>query len=247
MTVILQNRLPEAPLPTERMPGIMPVPPAEWLLVDDAYAAQMAERTRLIARHPDRVHRLTPQAMPAAQELLRHVLDQLRDRTDFKVCATDVTRPDGVRVPLDSDAPLLTLGHLVQQDFCLLQQQGDVHLLTGAILCFPASWTLAEKIGRPLIAIHRPVPAYDGDVARRVQRLFDAIRPGQVLGRANALVYDDPTLFQPCLEDAPRRPAQTGGYLRSERQCLIRLPESGAVVFSIHTSVIRRDIEKDAQ
>ena len=27
-------------------------------------------------------------------------------------------------------------------------------------------------------------------------------------------------------------------YIRSERQCLVRLPKTGAVVFSIHTRVI---------
>lgn len=115
-------------------------------------------------------------------------------------------------------------------------------MLVAAVLCFPASWRLDEKIGRPLTAIHAPVAVYDADVGRRVQRLFDAIRPGQPLWRANLLEYDDPALFQPrSAFDPPRRTSgPEAPYLRAERQCLLRLPRTGAVVFSIHTHVVRR-------
>ena len=51
------------------------------------------------------------------------------------------------------------------------------HVLTGAILCFPSNWTLAQKFGMRLARIHLPVERYDEAVARRVQRLFDACGP----------------------------------------------------------------------
>ncbi len=56
-----------------------------------------------------------------------------------------VRRPDGVEVRLDSRFPLVTLGRLVQEDLCLMEKQGEESVLTGAILCFPASWTLGQK------------------------------------------------------------------------------------------------------
>jgi hypothetical protein len=115
-------------------------------------------------------------------------------------------------------------------------------VLTAAVLCFPASWSLDQKFLRPLISIHQPVDSYSGDIARRVQRLFDAIRPDQVLWRANSLLYADPDLYQPRREGESRpRPGPAAPYVRSERQCLRRLPDSGAVVFSIHTWVVRRE------
>jgi hypothetical protein len=138
-----------------------------------------------------------PQGVPAAQDLYRRVLARLATETGYAVGADAVQRPDGVTIPLDPAQPLLTLGRLVQEDLCLREAAGNEHVLTGAILCFPASWTLAQKIGRPLSDIHIPVPSYDAGIARRVQRMFDAIRPEQPLWRANALLYDDPTLFQP--------------------------------------------------
>lgn len=250
--MILQDRLPYTPWGDARMarlPGIQPLALSEWLVVDEAYAGQMRERDRLIAEQAADVHALQPEAAGAARELLEVVLDDLAGRGGFTVGQGAVTRPDGVEVPLDRDAPLLTLGRLVQEDFCLLHPgAGGEHVLTGAILCFPASWMLAEKIGRPLMRIHRPVPPYGEDLGRRVQRLFDGLRPGRGLWRANVHFYDDPTLFHPRPEAAPRAKVEgPAPYLRSERQVLVRLPVSGAVVFSIHTYVIHRDRLSDAQ
>jgi len=243
MTPILQSHLPFAPwmeARTARLPGTQPVDGEDWLRVDDAFAPQMAERDRLLGSSAPVVHALLPQAVPAAAELLDMVLDRLTRMPGYKVTPAIVVRPDGVPVGVDRATPLMTLGRLVQEDLCLLQSgAGGAHLLTGAVLCFPASWTLTQKIGKPLTGIHGPVPEYDANVALRVQRLFDALRVGQPLWRANALIYDDPTLHQPRMEGVDRpRPVQRL-YVRSERQCLIRLPQSGAVAFVIHTYLVR--------
>ena len=240
--MILQKTIPYAPFGGPRLPGVSPLDPGEWLLVDDAYGAQMALRDDLLARARGSVLALDPAALPAAQELFDTVLAHLARRPDFDLGAREIRRPDGQTVRLDRDDPLGTLGQLVQEDLCLLQKPPGAaeHVLTGAVLCFPASWTLAQKFMRPLIRIHRPVAEYDPDLARRVQRLFDGVRPGRPLWRRNALWYTDPSLHQPRPEGAARPDPPPGAprYLRSERQCLWRLPDSGAVVFSIHTYVL---------
>ena len=52
---------------------------------------------------------------------------------------------------------------------------------------------------------------------------------------------DRPAALEPeCLVGAFRRRAGEAPFLRSERQCILRLPQSGAVVFSIHTYVLAR-------
>lgn len=248
MTDILQTSLPFAPWTdprTRRLPGILPLPAGEWLQIDDAYAAQMAERDRLIASRPGDVHALAERARAAAEELLDRVLAELKGMPGFTLGAAQVTRPDGVTVPLDRAAPLLTLGRLVQEDLCILEKAPDEpeHVLTGAVLCFPSNWTLAEKIERPLIRIHKPVQPYDEDVARRVQRLCDAIRPEQGLWRVNAGHCGRTELFSPRREADPPRADRDAAqpFIRSERQCLLRLPESRAVVFSIHTYIVRHE------
>ena len=239
--MILQQRLPYDVTAPPRLPGVAPFQMADWLHVDDAYAGQMARREALLAERRADVLALDPAARPAAEELLEMVLAHLP--AGFALSGEEVRCPDGRRAVLDRGDPLGTCGRLVQEDLCLMQARGGVHVLTGAVLCFPASWTLSEKVLRPLVGIHAPVKDYDDGLARRVQRLFDGIQVGRPLWRFNALYYDDPELFQPRSENDRRAaPNQTtAAYMRSERQCLLRLPESRAVVFSIHTYVVPRD------
>ena len=242
MTAILNRSLPYAPwiVPHQRrLPGVMPLPRADWLYLDDAYSAQMQARADLLATHRDNVLALLPEAEVAAQELLEEVLHDLPQH-GFTIRTEEITRPDKVRIRADFARPLWTLGHLLQADFCILQKQGDEHVLTGAVLCFPSSWTLHEKLGKPLLRIHVPVESYDTGMGRRVQRMFDGMRPEQPLWRANLLRYTNPDLYQPRAEFAPKDKSGAGDYIRSERQCLLKLPRSGAVVFSIHTAQVHR-------
>lgn len=238
--MILQKRLPYDVSTPRRLPGVAPFDMADWLQVDEAYAGQMAERVRLLSERRTDVLRLDPDAKAAAGELLDLVLAHLPE--GFSREGERIFCPDGRVVEADRSDPLGTLGVIVQEDLCLMQPRDGVHVLTGAVLCFPASWLLSEKFLRPLVGIHDPVKVYDEGLAKRVQRLFDGLQPGRPLWRYNLLNYDDPALFQPRSENA-RRPEvdqETAPFTRSERQCLVRLPQTGAVVFSIHTYIVAR-------
>ncbi|QPH56245.1 DUF3445 domain-containing protein [Pontivivens ytuae] len=223
-------------------PGAQPLDPADWLVRDAVFAGQMAYRDRLIAERPGTVLALDPAGRAAAQELLEVVLAAL----DAGYGVGDlVLRPDGVALPVDRADPFATIGRLVQEDMLILDRDlGETeHRLMGGVLCFPSRWNLAQKMGRGLLGIHAPVSFYPESLARRVQRFFDAIRPGRPLWRANWLFYTDPELHVPTREhekfdkgwDGPRL------WLRSERQTLSRLPETGAVVFTIKTDISPAD------
>lgn len=224
-----------------RLPGTTPVGQVDWITVTEDYSRQLAEKSRLIARRKPDVYQMRPAAEAAAAELLEEVLELLRGRSGFDVEGPIVRCPDGREVRYYDLPPLLALGHILQEDLCLHVKQDGSHHLMGALLCFPASWTLAEKIGKPLTAIHAPVSEYDAPLAKRVQRLFDGVQVGQPLWRANYLTYADPALFQPKREaDARETVPQDDAFLRSERQTIFRLPETRAVVFAIHTTVAPR-------
>lgn len=240
MKPVVQSSIPYDVSVQRRLPGIQPLDMQDLLIRDDAFDGQMAERDRLLAQKREAVLQMQPGARPAALELLDLVL--ALSWPDAGPGAERVTRADGVTVEIDREDPLGTLGRLVQEDFCILQKQGDEHVLTGAVLCFPASWMLSEKFGRPLTDIHIPVDSYDPQVAARVQRLFDGVQAGRPLWRFNALTYNDPALHQPRSQHDRRfdRGDETSGYLRSERQVILRLPETRAVVFAIHTFLIAR-------
>ncbi|QBY02689.1 DUF3445 domain-containing protein [Rhodophyticola sp. CCM32] len=225
-----------------RLPGVQPLADgADWLMLDEVYADQMALRLHLTRVRPRDVIAALPGAGDAIEELYQEVLGWCDGRQGFHRHRDRMHCPDGRAVSLKAEDRLSVIAHLVQEDICLLQKPDGAgeHILTAAILCFPASWTLAEKIGHPLGAIHRPVAPYDADMAPRVQRLFDHLHCDRPLWRQNALLYENPALYQPRRAADPRR-SVTGppGFLRSERQVMRRLPRTGAIVFSIHSWVV---------
>jgi len=229
---ICQKTLPFKPwmqAKTRRLPGIQPVAKGEWLLRDDAFAAQMAYRDALIANRLNDVFRAEPASLPMQEELLETVLAELSEahRTG--------KRPDGVQVPLVGP-PLLTAARLVQEDLLIMDMAAEPRLTAG-VLCFPASWSLAEKFGAGLEAIHGYIDEYTEEMAARVRRMFDAIRPEQPLWRANFLRYAEADLHQPRRNAEPKPMPKSGGFVRVERQTLRKLPRTGAVVFGIHTYV----------
>lgn len=226
---------------TARAPGLMPLGSDPLLLVLADCPAQMRMRDRLIEERPEVVHALLPEAEAGAAELFDLISAEAARTPGFAVEAEGWRRPDGVRVALDAAAPLMSLGRLVAEDWCILTPDPDrgEYRLTGAILCFPSRWVLAEKLARPLTAIHDPVPDYDDDLARRVNRVFETLRPGRDLWRVNWLVHPSPEPHQPGRKaaDIGRAPVSDRLYLRTERQTLSRLPRSGAVAFGIRTSI----------
>ena len=237
MRPVLQKQIPHDPLNPKSLPGVQPLDLENWLTPDDAFAGQMQLRDQLLEQKRDQVTMLDSTAMPAAQELLQTVLGLLYpDETDV------VRRADGRQVDLNWEDPLGTLGRITQQDFCILEKHGDEHVMTGAVLCFPASWTLAEKFMKPLTGIHVPVASYDDGIAARVQRMFNGVQVGRPLWRYNSLWYQDPTLHQPRSQFEPRDKTDLSNadYMRSEKQVILRLPETRAVVFSIHTIIVAR-------
>lgn len=242
MLEICQKTLPVKPWMDEKMrrlPGLQPIKAGEWLQQDDAYAAQMAYREQLLVQKRDDVFRQMDSAAPAAQELLDRVVSEITTCAGYDVTTAHVVCPDGRKVTLDRTEPLITAARLVQEDLVLMEKHGDEHALSAGVLCFPASWSLDQKFGGGLMGIHVPVDPYTEDIGKRVQRLFDFIKQDHPMWRANFLVYSNPDLHQPRREDN-RRSIDAGGNLwaRVERQSLVKLPKTGAVVFSIHTYVV---------
>ncbi len=214
---------------TARPPGLSPLKMADWTVQDADFAPQMARRREIMRNHSERVIAATSEAEPAELELLTMLNTHLGDGPR-KLTLKELF------------CPLTAMAHLVCEDFCIMlpDAASGEYRLAAAILCFPARWLLAEKMGRPLTIIHDAVPDYDDDLARRVNRVFEAVRSDRPLVRVNWTVHPTAKLFLPLgLSDKLMMEPDPGGrlYLRTERQTLIRLPETGAVVFGIKTSV----------
>lgn len=242
--------LPFGPGPYRMSMDLTTVPEAAWFEIDTLYPAEMAEKQRLLAERRVEVFAAEPGSEAARAETLEVVAGALaahhpgwfeRDgavlRNRLTGEAWDVAAP-----ALD---PLELAGRLVQEDLCLIQVSPDgAPLLTAAILCFPSRWRLSEKIGKPLAAVHGPVPLYADRLARPVDRFMRHVKAGHVACRLNWSLPDDPALFQPTGKwrtgAQPEITAANAGekvFLRVERQTLRRLPATGAVLFGIRVHV----------
>ncbi|MGM0586642.1 MAG: heme-dependent oxidative N-demethylase family protein [Pseudomonadota bacterium] len=240
------GRVPVAPFAEPRKavaPGVGALDPAEWLFPAEDFAGQMAERDRLILEHPGWAYDTRPEGEDAAAELLEAVVEEVTARHGAAREDGAVRRPDGVRVPLEGPA-IATAGRLAQEDFLLLDKPEGAaeHVLVAGVLCFPARWVLAEKMGRALVRIHRPVPGYAEGLASRVQRLFDGVKVGRPLWRANWHFAAGPEIVTPMAEADKdpegydrAEPDADLRWLRVERQTVLRLPRTQAVVFGVRT------------
>jgi dimethylamine monooxygenase subunit A len=226
-----------------------------------------AKRDLLATRHGDVFQALPearPAAEEALKLLLDHLRRYHADRFAFdggklrNVATGEVW--DIAHSPLH---PLEQAGRLVQEDFCVVQSGDktwddktwrdktstdqtwdDTYRLTAGAVCFPSNWLLSDKIGRALADVHGPVPGYAEKLASPVDRFFKNLAADTIMARANWHIHATPDLFQAghrldAATAAAITPANAGEklWLRVERQALRRLPQSGAVLFTIRTYV----------
>ena len=217
---------------------------AEWLPSDDIFgndltrAEQIALKAGLLAKHHQDVFSAMPNTMTAGDEVLAMVRQHLK--TYHNACMA--TSDSGVH-PLDMAA------RLIPEDLLLLAPFQDVAVndtdatkwhLVAASLCFPAHWVLAEKMGKPLAAIHDPVPHYDERLAAPVDRFFNKMTVGPISSRMNWSLQIGKDLFTP---HRAARKAVSGDIdndelcLRLENQTLRKLPQTGLVLFTIRTHI----------
>lgn len=220
--------------------GLKPVDEEDWLDVDSGLARQLAEKERLFKEARDAVFRAEPQTEAAQREVLDLVVAHLQRHcgTSHQVDGDVVTLTDtGQRVLLNKKPDLLTAARLVQEDLVLMRPGPDGYRLVAAALCFPSSWSLAEKFGLSMTGIHESVPGFNGSrVGQMVARIFDNLKTGQVLCRFNWSVYPDGELHHPeprQIQLATAENALARLFLRVERQTLIRLAGSGDILFTI--------------
>lgn len=240
--IVLQNALTARPWDkqiTARLPGLHPVNDGEWLIRDEAYADQMRLRDGLFTERRESVFAETAESQRVQRELFALILRDVRASGDFQDEGRHLVRPDGIAVDVSQPPPLIAAARLVQEDLAILAPGDGGHKLVAGAIAFPASWMLAEKMGRSLTSIHDPVKRIAPEMDGRIETLLSRLPPDRIVQRSNALAYNDPSLHQPRPETAPRSydPAATT-FIRVERQTLRRLPQSNAVAFTIHTSIV---------
>lgn len=219
--------------------GVATIDARDWFEPGDDYAMQLAEKRRLLDARRAAVYQALPAAEAPARELLAMIADWApAAHPDLFAREGDQVRcPDGRCVALSGAPPLEAAALLVQEDLCLLQPDAaGTPMLTGACLCFPSRWRLAEKLGHPMLAIHAPVPGLNPKIGATIDRFLAGLKSGNIYARTNWSLTTDPALFQPvALPHDPISAAEAGErvFYRVERQTLRLLPATGAVLFGI--------------
>ncbi|MGP0032504.1 MAG: heme-dependent oxidative N-demethylase subunit alpha family protein [Acidimicrobiales bacterium] len=223
--------------------GTRALPEESWLLPDHLAADELRLRRRLLAEQRDHVFACTRRAEEPAREVGRLVDRWLA--THRAASGPGADGEDGEGGEGGEGHPLARAGTRVQEDLCLMVHHENAWRLEGAVLCFPSLWLLHEKLGRPTAVVHGPVPHYATELSRRVDSLLDRLPPGKVVWRRNVSVWPALLLWAPChrldpalCTDAAPVDGVPPLWIRSERQTLRRLPDTGAIVFTIRVQTV---------
>lgn len=220
------------PIPEEILPqvigenfrhrlGTFPVDVANWLPLDAETGLTIELKKKLLATRRDEVAALRPGGEAAAEEAA-HLVSQWA----------------GVELSSTGINALVEASLLVADDLAVLQpvksaDGNEKLLLTAAVVCCPSRWTLVEKMGHDMLAVHAPVAKYAEHVGAAVDNYFQRITVEKPVWRSNWIIQDHPALFQPVIPPGPLLENPQDLWIRMERQTLRRLPETGGILFTI--------------
>jgi hypothetical protein len=241
--------------------GARPLGDAPMFLVDESYGRDLDTKAALLSEAYEYYVKYKPASLAWQWELLATRLPELARsyaqhftlesagdtwiwRNQLRGQETRFTLGDTASLGM---APIDWLGRQVQEDLLLLSGDAAAGFpLVAGQLCFANHWCLDDKLGLPLLAIHRPVPGYAEEVGRPTDLLMARLKDGRPVWRQNWSVVASAQLDLSAKhnEEMRRRKAlitaENAGsacFLRVERQTLSRLPQSGAVLFTIHSYV----------
>ncbi len=214
----------------------------DWLEVDDHQQAQLAEKARLlsVARNEVLVH--LPVGLEPSAELLELVVEHVGKQPDPRALVEHEAWARGTAAASSAPHPIEAAARLTQEDLCVLQQLDGEWRLVAACVCFPSRWSLTEKLGASLTAIHDPVPGFDRELARPATTFFDRLAVQRPVWRLNWTLLDTEELHLP--SPVARRSSGVeltelghAVWFRVERQTLRRLARTRAIAFTIRTYV----------
>jgi hypothetical protein len=209
--------------------GVRPLDLADWLVITDQYTHEVAEKARIMAEHPGTAFCVLDDVEAEGVEIATAVVDHLRhhhpDRFD--------------QVELDPSLhPLDAAGRLIQEDLVVMVERDNDLIFAGGSVCFPNRWDLRSKLGRTMAEVHEPVTDLNAQLGDTVDAFLRRLTPTKPVWRLGWGVLDTDDLYQPLDGTADPRPIDappSQHHLRVERETLRRFPDTGCILFTIHT------------
>jgi len=195
----------------------------QWVSeLDDDLLPTIEMKRALINERRDEVVACLPGAEEACEEVARGVMRSVG------VVPTDASGVDA----------LVEAALCVADDLCILIPDADgMPRLVAAVLCAPNRWRLAEKLGGTMASIHVPVARYDKDLDSPVNAVLTRLNVEKPMWRTNWGISNHASLFQPDIPPITPDIDIAEMWFRTEWQTLRRLPETGAILFTIRTYV----------
>lgn len=236
--------------------------------VDAHYLGELAERAEILRRDPGR-HAVLPHMRAACWDACLTILGELATAypTSFTLTPTapgrwhwrnlltgddlEFTYGDDTTLPLP---PLQWISSQVQEDIVLLDQRDQLYGDAG-VVTFAADWSMAFDVGMSFLEIHGPVPRiHETGVISRAHEFLKRLQPHQPYRRTNWTMtigrrLDVATELYPewgrdrdMIQQVDDATFGALVHLRVEVQHLIRLPDSGAIMFLIRTYMMPLDV-----
>ena len=206
--------------------GLKPLDLDDWIEIDHTFDAQLREKRRVYAAHADKVF----VAEAGTEDAQREVLDLLREHLPRRFPGVSSAHGDGLKItghPAPGAAemralpPLHIASLLVQEDLILMRRSENGWRLAAGSLCFPSSWKLTEKFGKPMHEIHEPVPAFGPGtrMADLIARMFDKLQTGNPVQRFNWSIQANARALSPAVRRRAHRPRNQPAVEISGRRC----------------------------
>lgn len=211
--------------------GLHPLPMSDWLTVDADFGTFYQHKKSLGDSKPENVFQALPSSVAATKEFSEFLLTHLLSQHSANYLLEGqrlIFSP--AEIEFDITARDLWNSSLwIQEDICLMEELNGEYILSAASLCSPTDWYLEEKIGQSVDRIHDPVPGYEVELGKRVNRLLKGLKSNKPVMRYNWSVQHNNELYW--RDDSAAE--EDGLFWRVERQTLLRLPKTGAIVFGI--------------
>ena len=139
----------------------------------------------------------------------------------------------------------LELARVWEPDWLLLRRDPDgEYRLKGAVVCFPSSWDVREKLGRTVTDVHSIVPTLNATLGDRIRSFLSKMPDAGVFERENwGLAATGERNAHPDRQ-LPRLGADATldrTWLRLEHQSFRSLPRVDGLLFALRIEVIRLD------
>lgn len=202
--------------------GLKRIDPDLWLSPDPE-TAWLGLKGQRLDEAPERYYRALPSAASAEGEALSRI-----------EAATGKARS------ARTEPALIAAGRLVSDDLVIMENAGKGWVTTSLLLTQPTFFSLEDAFNRELHQLHAPVPDGAPALAGKISRVFDRLPAGEVFERFNWTVqlglerhWPHGSAMREQLKTTPVSEAINQLTLRVERQTLVRLEATNAILFCI--------------